>query len=208
MITIDRTNAAIVGIDLFTVDPRHTDALINTIVSEQLSIWTSSYYFVSASVHRSLDSIRVFTYSQWVPKFDYRVLPVPTTFLEFFPPDSHLLEVFASRSRAAEVSIVKGELTTHLAEFRMKPENQHDMVAHASVEVEQAINSSPGLLSATFHRSFDGTRVFNYGQWESLEAFNTILKQPGFNPDQPYWEGIARNEFYLHHVVHTQAKAT
>ncbi len=66
-------------------------------------------------------------------------------------------------------------------------------------------NNTPGLISATFHRSLDGTRMFNYGQWESKEAFEAILKQPGFNPDKPYWEGLARNEFHLYNVVHTEA---
>jgi quinol monooxygenase YgiN len=67
------------------------------------------------------------------------------------------------------------------------------------------MNSSPGLISATFHRSLDGTRLFNYGQWESKEAFEAILKQPGFNPDESYWEGLARNEFHLYNVVHVAA---
>jgi len=55
--------------------------------------------------------------------------------------------------------------------------------------------------SATFIEVSDGTRMFNYGQWESKEAFEAILKQPGFNPE-PYWEGLARNEFHLYNVVH------
>ncbi len=59
-------------------------------------------------------------------------------------------------------------------------------------------------FSATFHRSLDGNRMFNYGQWESQEAFEAILKQPGFNPGKPYWEGFARNEFHLYNVVHVK----
>ncbi len=46
-----------------------------------------------------------------------------------------------------------------------------------------------------------------YGQWESKEAFENILKQAGFNPDKPYWDGLARNEFHLYNVVHTQTTA-
>ncbi|OWY66084.1 hypothetical protein B7486_38535 [cyanobacterium TDX16] len=88
----------------------------------------------------------------------------------------------------------------------MIPANQQEMVKRASAELNRAMNNSPGLISATFHRSLDGTRVFNYGQWESQEAFEAILKQPGFNPDEPYWAGIARNEFYLYQVVHAYEK--
>ncbi|HEY9614066.1 MAG TPA: antibiotic biosynthesis monooxygenase [Allocoleopsis sp.] len=148
--------------------------------------------------------MRVFTYSQWNPKFDHRSLPRPTVFGEFFPPDSLLLEITASRSLSVEVEIVAGDRITHLAEFRMMPSNQPEMVKRTTTEVDRARSNSPGLISATFHRSLDGTRMFNYGQWESKEAFEAILKQPGFNPDQPYWEGLARNEFHLYHVVYVE----
>ena len=206
MINIDKTNTAIVGLDLFTVAQQHQGALIEAITKEQIPAWASNPYFQSASVHRSLDGVRVFTYSQWNPKFDHRTLPRPAVFSEFFPPDSLLLEVVISKSISAEVEIVTGERITHLAEFRMMPSNQPEMVKITSVEIERAMNSSPGLLSATFHRSLDGTRMFNYGQWESKEAFDAILKQPGFNPEKPYWENLARNEFHLYNVVHTQTK--
>ncbi|MBD2307888.1 antibiotic biosynthesis monooxygenase [Chroococcidiopsis sp. FACHB-1243] len=206
MIQIDSTNAVTVGLDLYSVAPRHQDGLVEAIVQQQIESWLSSNFLKSASVHKSLDSVRVFTYSQWMPKFDYRNLSRPTIFTEFFPPDSHLLEVFASRSLSQEVSIVAGDRITHLAEFRMISANQQEMVKRASSELDRAMNNSPGLISATFHRSLDGTRVFNYGQWESQEAFEAILKQPGFNPDEPYWAGIARNEFHLYQIVHAYEK--
>lgn len=51
------------------------------------------------------------------------------------------------------------------------------------------MEASPGLISATFHRSFDGTRMYNYGQWMSEEAFYNLEKQPGFSKQAPYWQG-------------------
>lgn len=205
MIQIDRTNAAMVGLDLFTVAQKHQASLIEALVQQQIPAWTSNPYFLSASVHRSLDGVRVFTYSQWQPKFDHRSLPRPIILGEFFPPDSHLLEVTVSRPLSTEVEITAGERVTHLAEFRMIPSKQPEMLKRAAAEIDRAMESQ-GLISATFHRSLDGTRVFNYGQWESQEAFEAILKQPGFDPDRPYWEGLARNEFHLYQVVHTQTK--
>jgi quinol monooxygenase YgiN len=210
MVQIDRTNAAIVGLDLYTVAERHQSGLVEVIIQEQIKSWQSNPYFLSASVHQSLDGVRVFTYSQWQPKFDHRSLPRPTVFGEFFPPDTLQLEVSASQSVSTGVEIAVGDSLrdgeadriTHLAEFRMMPLNQPAMVKRTTAELDRAINNSPGLISATFHRSLDGTRMFNYGQWESKEAFEAILKQPGFNPDKPYWEGLARNEFHLYNVVH------
>ena len=201
MVQIDRTNTAIVGLDLYTVAERHQSGLIEAIVQEQIKSWKSNPYFLSASVHQSLDGVRVFTYSQWQPKFDHRSLLRPIVFGEFFPPDALQLEVSASRSVSA-VEIVAGDRITHLADFWMVPSNQPEMVKRTTAELDRAMSNSPGLISATFHRSLDGTRMFNYGQWESNEAFDAILKQPGFNPDKPYWEGLARNEFHLYKVVH------
>jgi quinol monooxygenase YgiN len=176
-------------------------------LAEQIAAWRVLPQFVSASVHRSRDGVRAFTYSQWRPCFDPRDLPQPAALAEFFPADRHLLEVFASRSRGGQsINIVVGDTTTHLAEFRMRPTQQPRFMELSSEEVTRSLDAAPGLLSATFHRSLDGTRAFNYGQWESEAAFQVILKQSGFNPDQlPYWEGFARNEFHLYDVVRVQS---
>jgi quinol monooxygenase YgiN len=211
MVQIDRSNTVIVGLDLYTVAERHQSGLVDAL-KEQIKSWKSNPCFVSASVHQSLDGLRVFTYSQWQPNFDHRSLQRPVVFGEFFPPDSLQLEVSASKSISAEVEIVandslrdgEAERITHLAEFRMMPSNQPEMVERTTTELDRAMSNSPGLISATFHRSLDGTRMFNYGQWESQEAFEAILKQAGFNPDKPYWEGLARNEFHLYRVVHSE----
>lgn len=109
MVQIDRSNTANVGLDLYTVAERHQSGLVNAI-KEQIKSWKSNPYFVSASVHQSLDGVRVFTYSQWQPKFDHCSLQRPVAFGEFFPPDSLQLEVSASKSISAEVEIVAGDL--------------------------------------------------------------------------------------------------
>ncbi len=206
MVRIDRSNSAIVGLDLYAVAERHQSGLVDAI-AEQIASWQPNPYFVSASVHQSLDRVRVFTYSQWQPRFDHRSLPRPAMLGEFFPPDSVQLEVSASRSVSAEVEIAVGHFITHLAEFRMMPANQPEMVKRTTIELDRAMSNSPGLISASFHRSLDGTRMFNYGQWESQGAFEAILKQPGFDPDKPYWEGLARNEFHLYRVVRVETAA-
>lgn len=62
----------------------------------------------------------------------------------------------------------------------------------------------PGLLSANFHRSLDGTRVINYGHWENAAAIEELQKQPGFGKAKPYWDGLAENEFHLYETVFTE----
>lgn len=77
------------------------------------------------------------------------------------------------------------------------------MVDLAREEVVIAMQQ-PGLISANFHRSQDGTCVINYGQWRDQAAIEELQKQPGFGSQSPYWEGIADNEFHLYEVVFTE----
>lgn len=41
---------------------------------------------------------------------------------------------------------------------------------------DEFISKCPGFISANFHRSLDGKNVVNYGQWESMEAFQGMLQ--------------------------------
>ena len=120
----------------------------------------------------------------------------------FDHPDSHVYEIVASESKVGIPEIKKGEYFVHFAEFSMKPENQPKMVKLAKEHLKPAMEQ-PGLISATFHRSLDGTRVINYGQWSDREAIAELVKKPGFSKTAPYWEGIADNEYHLYEVVHT-----
>jgi len=40
----------------------------------------------------------------------------------------------------------------------------------------------PGFVSANVHRSLDGTKVVNYAQWESQDAFTAMLRHPDAVP--------------------------
>src|SRR5215212_4965344 len=38
------------------------------------------------------------------------------------------------------------------------------------------MRTQPGFVSANIHKSLDGTRVANYAQWRSKEAFEAMLR--------------------------------
>jgi quinol monooxygenase YgiN len=120
--------------------------------------------------------------------------------LTFDAPDSHVYEIIASESKIGTPKIAEGKYFIHFAEFSMQPENQPKMVELAQEHLKPAMEQ-PGLISATFHRSLDGTRVINYGQWENQEAIAELTRKPGFSKAAPYWEGIAENEYHLYQVV-------
>ncbi len=62
--------------------------------------------------------------------------------------------------------------------FTVEPERASEFVELLSVATDEVMQYLPGFISANIHRSSDGTRVVNYAQWESPEAFQAMVKNP------------------------------
>ncbi len=208
MTTLSLDNSLTTVIIIFTVKPEQQQALIETI-EEFLETVKIQPGFVSANLHKSTDGVKVANYAQWSSIETFQafrnneaVQAKATKLFEFDTPDSHVYEIVASESKKDTPEIITGKDVVHFAEFSMPPENQPKMVELAKEHLAPA-PEQPGLISATFHRSLDGTRVINYGQWENEAAIQELVKKPGFSQDKPYWEGIANNEYHLYEVVRT-----
>jgi quinol monooxygenase YgiN len=72
------------------------------------------------------------------------------------------------------------EYATFINTFRCQPDNQHEVVQINVDIVERVARTSPGFISASVHRSIDGTRVFNYLQWESADHLTAMQRSPEF----------------------------
>jgi quinol monooxygenase YgiN len=165
--------------------------------------------FVSASLHKSLDGTRVFNYTQWRMQAEYETFAqspedqaIGAKCPQFQLLNSHIYEVAISKPEDATPKITT-EDCIHLAYFRVKPENQQRLIDLERENVEIALQH-PDLISASFHRSLDGTRTVNYGQWRNLDNFEALLKEPKYESVRKYWKGLAENEFHLYEVVFTQ----
>src|SRR5215212_6204084 len=75
------------------------------------------------------------------------------------------------------VTIAKdNDVVTLINVFAVAPEDQQRLV-DVLVDATQAVmRKQPGFVSANIHRSLDGTRVTNYAQWRSREAFEAMLR--------------------------------
>ncbi len=209
MPTIAKNNDVITVIVIFAVEPERQQELIDTIVEFLETAVKHQPGFVSASIHKSLDGVRVMNYAQWKSQEDYEAFANNSEMRlqgaklsNFHLLDSHVYEVVISKPENAKLKISKGGLI-HLAEFRVKPENQQRLVELERENVAIGLQH-PDLLSANFHRSLDGTRTVNYGQWRSLDNFEVLLKDPKYAPLSEYWRGVAENEFHLYEVVFTE----
>ncbi|MBD1848024.1 antibiotic biosynthesis monooxygenase [Cyanobacteria bacterium FACHB-63] len=208
MPTIAKQNEVITVIFSLATKPLNQQELINLMVDALEATTKHQPGFVSASLHKSLDGTRVFNYAQWRSQAEYQTFAqspedqaIGARLAQFQLLDSHVYEVVISKPDNASLKIVKGDLI-HFAEFRVKPDNQQRLIELERENVEIALQH-PDLISANFHRSLDGTRTANYGQWRSLDNFDALLKESKYEPVREYWKGLAENEFHLYEVVHT-----
>src|SRR5829696_6628058 len=70
------------------------------------------------------------------------------------------------------VTIAKdNDVVTLINVFTVAQEDQQRLVD----VTQKVMRKQPGFVSANIHRSLDGTRVTNYAQWRSREAFEAML---------------------------------
>lgn len=62
--------------------------------------------------------------------------------------------------------------------FTVEPKNARALVALLEAATNDVMRYVPGFISANIHLASDGTRVVNYAQWESAEAFQAMLADP------------------------------
>ena len=69
-------------------------------------------------------------------------------------------------------------ITTLINVFTVDPKNQQHLVELLIQVIEKVTSKQEGFISANIHKSLDGTKVVNYAQWKSKEAFEKMLKNP------------------------------
>lgn len=63
---------------------------------------------------------------------------------------------------------------TQVNVFTVAPENQQALV-DLLIEAANSVRDVPGWISASIHKSLDGTRVVNYAQCENYEAWENVM---------------------------------
>ncbi|MET0474821.1 MAG: antibiotic biosynthesis monooxygenase [Mycobacterium sp.] len=66
-------------------------------------------------------------------------------------------------------------LATLINVFTVEPANAAELAELLEEATEQVMQHVPGFVSANIHLSTDGTRVVNYAQWETAEAYQAML---------------------------------
>ena len=62
--------------------------------------------------------------------------------------------------------------------FTVAPDQAGKLATLLRTATEKVMRHQPGFRSANIHLSTDGTRVVNYAQWDSAEAYRAMLADP------------------------------
>ena len=67
------------------------------------------------------------------------------------------------------------KLTTVILIFQVGPENQAALIEAAKENSQKVMEKKPGFISASLHKSFDGTSMVNYAQWDSRKSYEEAI---------------------------------
>ena len=99
------------------------------------------------------------------------------------------------------------DYATFINAFRCEPSNQAEVVRINIDIVDQVASTFPGFISAAVHRSTDGTRVFNYLQWESADHLASMQRSPEFQTIAGRFAGLVEFDPHECEVVHIGQRA-
>ena len=103
--------------------------------------------------------------------------------------------------------VSRADYATVINTFRCEPSNQAEVVRINIEIVERVASTFPGFISAAVHRSTDGTRVFNYLQWESADQLAAMQRLPQFQTIAGRFAGLVEFDPHECDVVHIGQRA-
>jgi quinol monooxygenase YgiN len=93
------------------------------------------------------------------------------------------------------------KLMTLVNVFTVSPDKQAELAGLLVRATEETMRHLPGFVSASIHRSLDGTRVINYAQWRSQADFAALKDNPQARPHMQAAAALARFEPIVCEVV-------
>jgi len=69
----------------------------------------------------------------------------------------------------------ENKLASVILIFQVDPKLQTALIDAAKENSEKVMEKKPGFISANLHKSFDGTSVVNYAQWETRKSYEEAI---------------------------------
>ena len=101
----------------------------------------------------------------------------------------------------------EAHVVTLINVFTVEPSRQDDLVRELQDATDRFMKKLPGFISASIHRGLDGHHVANYGQWESMEAIEALVRNPEAQATMKRVAAIGTPAAYLYTVVSSHRRS-
>lgn len=95
------------------------------------------------------------------------------------------------------------KLVTLINVFTVDFAKQHDLVDLLARATESSVRDVPGFISASLHRSLDGSKVAMYAQWRSIEDYHAMRQKGVILSYMQQAMALAKFEPGMYEVVET-----
>jgi quinol monooxygenase YgiN len=95
------------------------------------------------------------------------------------------------------------KLFTLINIFTVEPAKQRELVDLLIGATQTTVRQVTGFVSASLHRSLDGTKVAMYAQWRSVEDYQAMRRDPVASPYLDQALALAKFEPGMYEVVET-----
>src|SRR5260370_37894567 len=99
------------------------------------------------------------------------------------------------------------KLLTLINVFTVEPTKQHELVELLTLATQSSVRHFTGFISATLHRSLDGTKVAMYAQWRSVEDYQAMRNNPTASPYMQQAVALAKFALGMYEGVETFSAA-
>jgi len=209
--TISLENKLSSVILIFQVDPKNQSALIEAGIENSQRVMAKKPGFISASFHKSFDGTSVVNYSQWENRKSYEdainfltldEVQIGEKIFDIADPDWNIYElVFSAGTNPTRIS-KDASLVTVINKFSVEPEN-HKRLLQLLDDLRAVVEKQPGFISANVHRSFEGTRIVSYAQWNTKEEYQAVYTNSDAKPILDEIKKISKFSWNLYEIVYT-----
>jgi quinol monooxygenase YgiN len=95
----------------------------------------------------------------------------------------------------------ESKLLTLINIFTVEPAKQRELVDLLIRATQTSVRHVTGFVSASVHRSLDGTKVAMYAQWRSVEDYQAMRRDPVASPYLDQALALAKFEAGMYEVV-------
>ncbi len=112
------------------------------------------------------------------------------------------MRISSARPAMATISPSR-KLVTLINVFTVEPANQRQLLELLARATETSVRHAPGFISASLHRSLDGTKVTVYAQWRTVADYQAMRENPAPLPYLQQALAIAKFDPKMYEVVET-----